>query len=90
MSEQSHGGLQYAPHEPDEPVLSAEDAFKDAERSEARWQTFEREQRLRRVLVELPEPAFLALEKLAGRQRQSVARLVGQVIVELVDAFAPS
>ncbi len=30
----------YAPHEPEEDVLSAEDAFRDAEQSEARWQTF--------------------------------------------------
>ncbi len=30
-----------APHEPEEEVLSAADAFKDAELSEARWQTFE-------------------------------------------------
>jgi hypothetical protein len=81
---------QYAPHEPDEPVLSAEDAFRDAECSEARWQLYEREQHLRRVLVELPEPAFLALEKLAERQKQTVAHLVSQVMVELVDTFAPS
>ena len=51
----------YAPHEPDEEVLSAADAFKDAEQSEARWQTFERNQKLCRVLVELPEPAFSKL-----------------------------
>jgi hypothetical protein len=37
----------YAPHEPEEEVLSAADAFKDAEISEARWQTFERDQRLK-------------------------------------------
>jgi hypothetical protein len=80
----------YAPHEPDEPVMSAEDAFADADRSEARWRAFEREQRLRRVLVELPEPAFLALEQVAARQKQTVARLVGQVMTELADVFAPS
>jgi hypothetical protein len=31
----------YAPHEPEEEVLSADDAFRDAEQSEARWQTFD-------------------------------------------------
>ncbi len=36
----------YTPHEPEEEVLSAADAFKDAEQSEARWQTFERGQSL--------------------------------------------
>jgi hypothetical protein len=80
----------YAPHEPDEPVMSAEDAFADAESSEARWRAFEREQRLRRILVELPEPAFLALEQAAVRQKQTVAHLVGQVMTELADVFAPS
>lgn len=80
----------YAAHEPNEPALSAQDAFADAARSEARWQTFEREQHLRRVLIELPEPAFLALEKIAERQNQTVARLVGQVIAELAGTFAPA
>ena len=78
----------YAPHEPNEPLLSAQDAFVDAARSEARWQTFEQAQHLRRVLVELPEPAFLALEKLAERQNQTVARLVGQVMADLAETFA--
>jgi hypothetical protein len=32
---------QYAPHEPDEKLLSVDDAFRDADRSEARWQAFE-------------------------------------------------
>jgi hypothetical protein len=36
----------YVPHEPEEEALSAADAFKDAEQSEARWRTFERDQRL--------------------------------------------
>ena len=78
----------YAPHEPEEEVLSAEDAFLDAEQSEARWKTFEREQGLRRVLVELPEPAFYKLEKLARQRRRSVANLMEEVITGLVDAFA--
>lgn len=55
----------YVPHEPDEPVLSAQDAFADAERSEERWQTFEQSRGLKRVLVELPEPTFLALQQAA-------------------------
>ncbi len=80
----------YAPHEPEEEVLSAADAFKDAEQSEARWQTFERDQRLCRVLVELPEPAFSKLEKLARARRRTVANLVEGVITGLVDALAPS
>lgn len=78
----------YSPHEPLEEVLSAADAYLDAEQSEARWQTFEREERLRRLLVELPEPAFYKLEKLALHRRRTVANFVEEVITDLVDAFA--
>ena len=77
----------YAPHEPEEEVLSAAEAFNDAEQSEARWQAFEREERLRRVLVELPEPAFSKLEKLALQRGRTVSNLVEEVITGLVDAF---
>ena len=35
----------HAPNEPEENVLSADDAFRDAEHSEARWQTFEKDQK---------------------------------------------
>jgi len=35
----------YSPHEPEEEVLSATDAFQDAEQSEARWQAFEKDQK---------------------------------------------
>lgn len=81
---------QYAPHEPEEELLSAEDAFRDAERSEARWRAFEREQRLRPVLIELPETAYLTLEDLAKRQGRTVPRLIEQVIGELLVTFSPS
>ena len=80
----------YTPHEPEEEALSAADAFKDAEQSEARWQTSERDQRICRVVVELPEPAFSKLEKPARARRRTVANLVEEVITGLVDALAPS
>ncbi len=82
-------GKKYAPHEPEEDVLSAADAFQDAEESEARWQAFESDQKLCRVLVELPEPAFSKLEKLARQRKRTVAHLVEEVITGLADAFAP-
>jgi predicted DNA-binding ribbon-helix-helix protein len=78
----------YAPHEPEEEVLSADDAFRDAEQSEARWQTFEKDQKLHRLLVELPEPAFSKLERLAQQRKRTVANLVEEVITGLVDAFS--
>jgi hypothetical protein len=34
-----------SPHESEENVLSADDAFRDAEHSEACWQTFEKDQK---------------------------------------------
>jgi len=81
---------QYAPHEPGEELLSVEDALGDAERSEVRWRAFEREKHLRRVLIELPEPAYWTLEELARRQNRTVPRLIEQVIGELLVTFAPS
>ncbi len=78
----------YSPHEPDEEVLLADDAFRDAEQSEARWQIFEKDQKRHRLLVELPEPAFSKLEKLAQYRKRTVASLVEEVITDLVDAFA--
>lgn len=79
----------YLPHEPEEDVMSSENAFRDADQSEVRWQTFERDQKLRRLLVELPEPSFSKLEKLAKQRRRTAAHLVEEVITSLVDAFAP-
>ena len=49
-----------------------------------------RDQKLRRLLVELPEPAFSKLEKLARQRRRTVAHLVEEVITSLVDAIAPA
>ena len=46
---------QYTPHEPDEKLLSADDAFRDADRSEARWQAFERDRRFRRAMTDPSE-----------------------------------
>ncbi|MBM3134689.1 MAG: ribbon-helix-helix protein, CopG family [Chloroflexi bacterium] len=81
---------QYAPHEPEEAVLSVEDAFRDAELSAARWQGIVREQRMQQVLIELPEPMYLTLEELARRQNRTVPRIIEQVIAELLVTFVPS
>lgn len=80
---------QYAPHEPNEALLSVEDAFRDADLSEARWQAFEQERRLKRVVIELQEPAYGALEELARRQDRTVSRIVEEVINQLLATFAP-
>lgn len=80
---------QYAPHEPDEELRSAEDAFRDADLSEARWQAFEQEQHLKRVVIELQEPAYGKLEELARRQSRTVSRMVEEVLSQLLATFAP-
>ena len=80
---------QYAPHEPDEKLLSTDDAFRDADRSEARWQAFEQERHLKRVVIELREPAYGTLEELARRQNRTVSRIGEEVIDQLLATFAP-
>ena len=77
----------YAPHEPEEEVLSAADAIQDAEQSEARWQAFEKGEKMCRVLVELPQPVLSRLEKLALQRRRTVSHLIEEVITGLVDVF---
>ncbi len=42
------------------------------------------------MLVELPEPTFSKLEKLARARRRTVVHLVEEIITGLVDALAPS
>jgi len=79
----------YKPHEPEQALLTVEQAFRDAEQSEARWQTFEQERRLRRVLIELPEPAYQTLETLARRQEKTVPQLIEHVLADLLVTFAP-
>jgi hypothetical protein len=79
----------YRPHEPEEALLTVEQAFQDAEQSEARWQVFEQKQRLHRVLIELPEPAYQTLEALARRQEKTVPQLIEHVLADLLTTFAP-
>ncbi len=80
----------YAPHEPEEDVFSPEDAFRDAEQSEARWKAIAQKQRMQNMLVELPEPLYLTLDELARRQNRTAPRLVEDIIRELLFAFVPS
>ena len=78
-----------SPHEPEEGLLSADDAFADARNSESRWQAFETEQGVRRIFIELPEPTYDRLERLAQQQHRSVPVLVERVIQDLLVTFAP-
>ena len=78
-----------APHEPQEELASAADAFADAQNSETRWQAFEAQHGIKRVFIELPEPTYSALERLAEQQRRSVSTLIERVIQDLVVTFTP-
>ena len=77
------------PHEPQEELLSVDDAFADARGSEARWQAFDTEHGLKRIFIELPESLYQTLERLARQQRQSVPVFIERVIKDLVTSFAP-
>lgn len=79
-----------APHEPQEELHSVAEAFADARNSEARWQAFDTEQGLKRIFLELPEPLYHTLERLAGQQHQRVPVFLERVIEGLVTTFAPS
>jgi hypothetical protein len=78
------------PHEPEEELLSADDAFADARNSEARWQAFDTDHGLKRIFIEVPEPLYYTLERLARQQQQSVPGFIEHVIQDLVVTFAPS
>ena len=80
----------FAPHEPNEDLLSVDDAFADARESEARWMAFEAERGVKRVFVELPAPLYETLARLAHQQQRSVPSLIEHVIEDLVTTFTPS
>jgi len=77
-------------HEPQEELLSVEDAFADARNSDMRWQAFDAEQGRKRIFIELPEPLYQTLERLAKQQQQSVPTFVERIIHNLVTTFAPA
>jgi len=79
-----------APHEPEEELLSVEDAFEDAAGSEARWQALAGERAVRQLCIELPGPVYETLERLAERQHQPVPAFVEHVIEDLLATFAPT
>ena len=79
-----------APHEPTKALLSAEEAFADASASEKRWQVFDAEQGLKRIFIDLPDPLYHTLERLAQQRQQSVPMFVEHVLEDLVTTFAPA
>jgi hypothetical protein len=80
----------FAPHEPNEELLSVDDAFSDARESEARWSALDAERGVKRVFIELPAPLYTTLERLASHQQRRVPNLIERVIEDLVTTFTPS
>lgn len=77
------------PHEPEEELLSAEDALRDAEESEKRWQMWELKER-QRILIELPQSEYILLEEIANQQGKTVSELVRTLLESVLSALVPS
>ena len=78
------------PHEPEEELLSVEDAFADAARSEALWRDLEHEHPLKQVRIELTELAYGTLEHLAARRHEPVPAFIQHVLEDLLATFSPT
>ncbi len=74
-------------HEPEEELMSVNEAFEDARASEARWRVFDTEHGLKRVFIELPLPLYNRLERIARQQHRSVPILIERVIEDLAVTF---
>ncbi len=75
------------PHEPEELLLSDPDeAFQDAELSEARWQARERQP----LLVELSPVEYHLLERLARQQDKTGPQLAQALLRSILSTLSPS
>lgn len=61
--------LQITAHEPEELLLSGEEALKDAEELEKRWQEWERKHQQKPIRIDLPQSEYDVLEDLAKEKR---------------------
>ena len=61
--------VQITAHEPEELLLSGEDAVKDAEESEERWREWERKHQRKPIQIDLPQNEYDVLEDLAKEKR---------------------
>lgn len=78
------------PHEPEEDLLSAEDALQDAEESEKRWHEWEMKHLLKPVLIELSQNEYLVLENLAQPQGKTVPQLIQSLLKNILSTLIPS
>jgi len=78
------------PHEPQEELLNGEDALRDAEESEQRWEDWERGQALRDLRVQLPARDYEILAQMAERQGMTPAELCEALLDSVLSALARS
>jgi len=82
---------QITAHEPGEPLLSdPEEAFRDADRAEARWRARELQKRPQPVMVELSPTEYRLLEGLAQRQGKTVPQLTQALLQSILSTLLPS
>jgi len=80
---------QITTHEPEELLLSGEDALKDAEESEKRWQEWEQKNQLRSIRIDLPKNEYDALEDFAKKQDKTVSQVVQALLDGVLSALMP-
>ena len=81
--------LQITAHEPEEELLSGEDAIKDAEESERHWQAWERKHQQKFVSIGLPLSEYSILEDLAQQQGKTVPQVIQALLDGVLSALMP-
>jgi hypothetical protein len=78
------------PHEPTEELLTAAEAFADADESERRWQSFDADCGVKRVVLDLPAALYQGVERVAKRQGRSVPAAIRWAIQDSLARAASS
>lgn len=81
--------VQITAHEPEELLLSGEDALRDAEESEKRWREWERKHQLKSIRIDLPQSEYDLLEDLAKKQGKTVSQVVQALLDSVLSALMP-
>ena len=76
-------------HEPEELLLSGEDAVKDAEESEKRWREWERKHQWKPIRIDLPQSEYDVLEDLAQKQGKTVSQVAQALLDGVLSALMP-
>jgi hypothetical protein len=78
------------PHEPEEALLySVDEAFRDAEESQKRWEAWEQGHQIKSVRLEVPQAEYNVLQNLAQRQGKTVAQFIQAILASALPALMP-